>query len=48
MKLRGKMLWNKHIEPQLVPIAPEMKMDMRRMLLARLFTAETGESRNVR
>lgn len=44
-KVRGRMFWKRQIEPQLVPIAPERKSDMRSTRLARLFNEATGEER---
>lgn len=34
------------MEPQLVPMAPQMNIDMRRILFANLLSAEMGELRN--
>jgi hypothetical protein len=45
-KDRGRKVWKKHIEPQLVPIAPVMKRDIRRIDLARRLTDEMGASIN--
>jgi hypothetical protein len=36
------------MDPQLVPIAPDMKTDMRRILFASWLTAETGDLRKLR
>ena len=33
------------MEPQLVPIAPEIKSDIRKMLFARRFNAADGDAR---
>lgn len=45
-KVLGRMFWNRQMDPQLVPIAPDIKRDMRRMLLARLLIADIGEFMN--
>ena len=39
------MFCSKQMEPQLVPIAPDRKMDMRRILFARLRIEVRGEVR---
>jgi hypothetical protein len=44
-KARGSMVWKRQMEPQLVPMAPERKSDMRSMRLARLFNEAMGEER---